>query len=132
MTQTFSPERSETLRFVRLFEPLVIASMNLFMATRCAECFDTLPPKPPWAMTEGWLGAWGWGSSSIPLQQQIIFLVCRLVLLKVNYGGLDDRLVSRGTLFCFTCVAVEVFLLRVLGAGVWPRHCEPCREHGGR
>lgn len=56
-------ERTEMFNFVRLFEPLVIRAMNLYTTT-----------------------------SSIPLQQQILFLLCRLMVLRVNYSLLDrDR-----------------------------------------
>eukprot|EP00043_Microstomoeca_roanoka_P018356 m.195756 g.195756 ORF g.195756 m.195756 type:complete len:2762 (-) comp16809_c0_seq3:28-8313(-) len=54
--------RTDMLRFVRLFEPLVLRAMNSYTTT-----------------------------SSIPLQQQIIWLLSRLMSLKVNYSVLDSN-----------------------------------------
>lgn len=49
--------------FITRFEPLVIRAMNLYTTT-----------------------------SSVPLQQQVLFLLCRLMVLRVNYTMLDkDR-----------------------------------------
>jgi huntingtin len=50
--------------FIQLFEPLVIRAMNLYTTT-----------------------------SSIPLQQQILLLLCRLLTLRVNYNMLDGNMV---------------------------------------
>lgn len=50
--------------FIQLFEPLVIRAMNLYTTT-----------------------------SSIPLQRQILLLLCRLLTLRVNYNMLDGNLV---------------------------------------
>lgn len=50
--------------FIQMFEPLVIRAMNLYTTT-----------------------------SSIPLQRQILLLLCRLLTLRVNYNMLDGNLV---------------------------------------
>ena len=50
--------------FIQLFEPLVIRAMNLYTTT-----------------------------SAIPLQRQILLLLCRLLTLRVNYNMLDGNLV---------------------------------------
>jgi len=75
-------DRADMFNFVRLFEPLVIRSMNLFTTTRSG------------AFALGGLAIAGVNTcllagSSIPLQQQIIFLLCRLMILRVDYTMLD-------------------------------------------
>jgi hypothetical protein len=70
--------------FVRLFEPLVIRSMNLFTTTRSSLVLGPSSLQVP----HGCL------YSSIPLQQQIIFLLCRLMILRVDYTMLDSEKVG--------------------------------------
>ena len=55
-------DKSTMFAYVQLFEPLVIRAMNLYTVT-----------------------------SSIPLQQQILYLLCRLLTLRVKYDMLDGN-----------------------------------------
>lgn len=84
-----SVETSMKLTFVKLFEPLVrsLAKPCSIRALAFLELTGSWKSQVIRAMNQYTT------TSSIPLQQQILFLLCRLMVLRVNYALLDgDRL----------------------------------------